>query len=451
MKIKLVFLAFSFLSILVFISCDDDLNSIGKTVQPPTDTIASFTDTIAIKARTVSMSDSIYARTSQGILGQYKDDIFGSIKSDYLCQLYFPDDFKFNNDFKSIDSVKFIVYFSDYAGDTKSPMGLKAYKVTKPLTENFYTNVDPSKYYDATKILVNEAYTINSSDVSSITGTRRITTKFLDNTFGEDLRQGIKSGKIYNDKSFNDFFKGMYVTTDFGSGNLINVTSTAINIYYSHTYTDSQNKVRDTTAIATLASTPEVIQLNHIKNKNPDYLFTENTGATYLKTPAGVYTELTIPVSEITKNMKQHKMQIINTASFIINGYTEKEPDPTSNGILKRPDRLLLIDKDSVASFFTKKQLPNGTTSILSQLKSSTDNNTYSFDNISKLIKHYQKLKKNTPVFVVIPVTPTYVQVNINGSTALNLVGVYNSMQPTGAILRSDSANMNLKLIYSKF
>ncbi len=94
MKIKSLFAIFSFFIFLTLISCDDDLNVIGGSIQSPSDTISVRVDTIPLEVRTVSV-DSVYARTIKGVLGKYDDETFGTIKSDYMCQFYFPEETKF--------------------------------------------------------------------------------------------------------------------------------------------------------------------------------------------------------------------------------------------------------------------------------------------------------------------------------------------------------------------
>ena len=55
----------------VFISCDDDLNKIGNSILPEGDDIFVYVDTVAITARTVSLEDSVYAKSQMGLLGNY--------------------------------------------------------------------------------------------------------------------------------------------------------------------------------------------------------------------------------------------------------------------------------------------------------------------------------------------------------------------------------------------
>lgn len=446
MKIKSLLLLFSISASQIFTSCNDNLNEIGETIQPPNDTIAIKADTVTINAKTVSMSDSIYARTTQGVLGKYDDDMFGSIKSDYICQFFFPDNLKFKDNFKQIDSARLVIDFNGYTGNVDIPMGLSIYEVTKTLPENFYTNIDPLNYTDLKTVLAKEAYTIAGSKKYSNSNLRSIVAN-LGPDFGKRIYNAWKNGTIKDNDSFNKFFKGMYITTDFGNSSLIKVASTSIDIFYKHQYKDTLGVMRDTTAALTLSVTPEVLQLNHIKNSNPDELFVGGTGATYLKTPAGVYTEVVLPIAQITANMEKKNMSLVNSALFSVKGYTEKESNPSAKENISRPDRLLLIEKDSVDSFFRHRRLTDGTTSVLSDRRSVTTN-TYNFKNIAGLIRSYKKKKIDNPVFIIIPVATEYIPIS---QSTQKLIGIYNYMQPSTAILRSDPQNMKLELVYSKF
>jgi len=447
MKIKSLLVLFSFFTFLAFISCDDDLNEIGSSIQPPSDTISVVTDTIPIKARTVSMFDSIYARTTKAVLGNYEDDLFGGIKSDYLCQFYFPDpeSVKFSDQLKSIDSCRIHINYSGFSGDSLSPMGLAVYKVTSALPEYFYTNIDPTKYSDMKQVLANEAYTVAGNQNSQIKAE-------FDLDFAKQFYDGWKNKTINSNESFQKFFPGAYVTTNLGSNNLLETNYTWINIHYTYSYQDTTGVTRDTTGVYRISNTEEVLQLNHIKNTNPEHLFQEGTGQAYLKTPAGVYTEIEVPVSKIVENMKKNQMSAINSVGFILKGYTEKEPSTTESDFLKRPSQLLLIHKDSVDTFFKERKLPYPySTSKLSYLSNSrtTSNNTYSFDNLSRLITECIKQEMTTATFVIIPVETEYMY---NSSTqSYDMIGVYHSMSPSFAILRNDTDNLRFELIYSKF
>ena len=69
MKIKLLILG-ACLGASLFSGCNDELSSIGTSIQPSDDTIAVYTDTFRIKTTTVLL-DSIYAKTTAAQLENY--------------------------------------------------------------------------------------------------------------------------------------------------------------------------------------------------------------------------------------------------------------------------------------------------------------------------------------------------------------------------------------------
>ena len=131
MKIKLLILG-ACLGASLFSGCNDELSSIGTSIQPSDDTIAVYTDTFRIKTTTVLL-DSIYAKTTAAQLGELYDPVYGNLKSDFMCQFYCPSGFKFEHtpiDGK-IDSVLYRIYYIDmtgssyngaWAGDSLAPM-----------------------------------------------------------------------------------------------------------------------------------------------------------------------------------------------------------------------------------------------------------------------------------------------------------------------------------------
>lgn len=442
MKIKSLIGIFPLLALL-FSACDDDLNTIGGSVQPKDDDIVLTADTMLVKARTISMEDSIYARTIYGLLGKYDDEIFGSIKSDYLCEFYCPDDTKFDFSsgyrMSSVDSTRMQIAFSTYSGDTIAPMGVSIYEVNNRLAKNYYTNLDVSKYCDLSKPLGAKAYTIAKTPFSSST-TRVISVDMAD--FGKKLYNAslTANSPLKNSSAFLDYFPGAYIESSFGAGNLVQVDGTSLRVFYTArkdtVLTDSLGVTRDSimylSKVLSLSVTAEVIQLNKVQNRTPASLLVENTGATYIKSPAGLCTEVELPLKDI---IDKAGTRTVNLARFKVSGFTEKEPSTTY--ALKRTQNLLLINKDSVESFFTgRKPVDYVTTFVVTR---SSDSNVYDFTNIGTMVKHYKEkgLTKN-PKFLLIPVDLFY------GST------YYNSMTPSTAILRAGSQDMRVELIYSE-
>ncbi len=112
MKIKLFILGLS-LGISILSGCNDDLTQVGTGIQPENDRPLVYADTFYMKAKTLQ-TDSVYARTIYGSLGEIYDPLYGNLKSDFMCQFYCPENYRFRytpyNDV--IDSVEFKIYYS---------------------------------------------------------------------------------------------------------------------------------------------------------------------------------------------------------------------------------------------------------------------------------------------------------------------------------------------------
>ena len=116
-------------------------------------------------------------------------------------------------------------------------------------------------------------------------------------------------GKLKNTETFREFFPGLYVTTEFGSSTILNVNLTSLNIFYSYLDPKGSSTKTDTirTAEYRLNISPEVTQINHIENKN-EQLLEANDNVTFVKSPAGVNTEITFPISEIYADLANRSL-----------------------------------------------------------------------------------------------------------------------------------------------
>lgn len=109
----------TFVAILT-LSCNDTPDQVGFTIQPGKDRLKVGVDTLFMQARTIQV-DSMYAKTKYPVLGEYIDPVFGSIKSDYIGEFYFPEGSGFQTG-ASIDSVRVVVSYSSMMGDSLAPM-----------------------------------------------------------------------------------------------------------------------------------------------------------------------------------------------------------------------------------------------------------------------------------------------------------------------------------------
>ncbi|MCD7973431.1 MAG: DUF4270 domain-containing protein [Candidatus Azobacteroides sp.] len=456
MNIKSLFITvISFFFLLI--SCDDDLNELGFVVQPPGDAIEVMTDTFQLEASTFKV-DSISARSITGLLGSFQDPVFGNLKADYINQFYCPDDLNFpdgvvNSQIDSMDVILFY-YHSSITGDSLAPMQASIYKINKELPRNFYSNIKPEEYCDMSQPIGQQVYTASNigmkdSVMTSSSGSSVIYKYLrirLPRELGQDIYEKSRTEGILDTKdSFLNYFPGVYITTNYGSGSLIEVLSTHLNIYYNYE-ADYNDTARD--SILTLYNTREVLQLKHFENTNLEELLKPNETTAYIKTPGAVFTKLEIPIAEIIEktNLKRR------AEGYITNGVALKVKafaTPTDTEYpLGSPDYLMIIPEDEYIDFFDSSTMPDNVTTFVNTYIASYDttNLVYNFSNLTPLIKKLSDkgIRDNGKATVyLIPVT-------INMDESYNVTSIGHYLKPAAVRIRKSKEDINFRVIYSK-
>jgi hypothetical protein len=461
----------AFLSVAVFFlsACSGDLTRIGTSVLPPEDIVSVSTDTFKMTAKTIKL-DSVYAKTTQCLLGQMYDPQYGNIKSDFLCQFYCEENFKFyHTPYEGkIDSMELVILYpgSSWFGDSIIPMQASVYGVNKSLQRNFYTNDNLELYCDMSNPLGRKTYTAYDLDVydtlpalgTSYTHNIRIKLpvelgqKFYDETVNNP-------STFSSQESFNKFFPGLYITTTFGSGNLIKTESENIflRIFYSYMSQSTSGGDSIINYAELFTNSKEVIQISKIDNGNIESLLVPNSTYTYIKSPAGVCTQLTIPTTEIAKKIDV-KARYIN--NFAIN--LHYLPTDEWTFAYAPPQYLLLIPKDSVKSFFEGGKIEDNrnyyisfgltasgtvaTNSFYSQYGYVASQRTYYFGNISLLLtNHIEKSPDKDLEVLILPVIRTFTP----QSSVYYTTDVMNSLVPSGVKIRIDEDYMKVAVVSS--
>ena len=388
---------------LALAGCNDELNLVGPSIQPESDQLIVYADTFELKAKTFEV-ESIYSRTTRALLGNFEEDLFGTLKADYMCQFYCPEDFKFKHTpiNEKIDSSEFRIIYYSALGDSLAPMNAQLFQLNKTLPKEFYTNVDPNKYYSKSDLLGEKMY--SSYDMSLSDSIKAIIAANyenyprsiimdLPNQFGQNFYEQSKDNpeNFKDQEAFNEYFKGVYVTTNIGKGNILNVSESSITFFYKYMHEGKTSTDKDTSyvkqAYEKFIVTPEVYQLNQIKNDiNIKDLESQKDSLAFLKTPAGVFTEVEIPLKEMAEKVKG---RILSNLSFSL---TVLPPvDWEYSMTFMTPNYALLLPKDSINTFFVEKSVENNKTSFLSQsyydLLNKTDRREYNFGNISALLR----------------------------------------------------------------
>ena len=209
------------------------------------------------------------------------------------------------------------------------------------------------------------------------------------------------------------------------------------------------------------ACTEEVLQKTNITQDEAiiDRLKDEGNH-TYLKSPAGLYTQVTLPVDKVFKG---HENDTLNTARVT---FTRENNTLAKNSYtLSVPQQVMLLPVDSVANFFAKEKIADNRTSYITSYASSTTNG-YTFSNISNMMRimkdaktksgmtdeQYEALHPNWNKAIIIPVSTKYITVDSYGNTKLIRVAHDMSISSTKLVGGKDNPNViKMSCIYSKF
>ncbi len=465
----------------MFVSCDDTTDTIGMSLTDNLDILRVTTDTFLVTSKSI-VADSVLARNTTGYLGKVRDPETGAyITGDFMTQFYTFEDYEFPTKDSIVslidgevvaDSCEIRLYYDTYYGDSLSTMNLTAYELAEPVEEGelYYSNFDPigRGFVKDDAYKVDKTYTLadltvsleDRSDPDVYTPNIKIplSEPYTDkdgvtyNNYGTYIMR-----KYYEDPSrfknsynfIHEVCPGFYFKINDGLGAMAYVFVSQLSVYFRYN--------ADSIFLGTsrFAGTEEVLQTTNITNDNAtiDDLASDNT-CSYLKTPAGIFTELTLPVDEIISG---HENDTINSANVILqrinnNVHTEYSLDV--------PQTLMMIPKDSLYSFFENQDNVDYKRSFLAYYSSAY--NYYNFNNVSGMITNMNYNKQqgllNNPSWVeenpswnkvvIIPVTLTL-------DSSGYIVKVVHDMSLSSTRLVGGDENpyepIKMSVIYSKY
>ncbi len=446
-------------AILTITACDEETSSLGSDMMPTADLTTQISQEYDVTTQSYTAGDSVLARSTTSYLGQFTDPETGtSIKSDFLAQFHCIEDFQFPDSIigDSVISTELLLYVNKYIGDSLATFKISVYPLTRVLDPDadYYTNIDPKQYCDITQEPITvKWYTLSDRTVEDETRRKSSYSNHiripLPNEIGQQIYQAYKTNPEYFSDSeswINSGLpgsKGFYFRLESGDGAMayINIIQFNMNLRYH----DSEEDV-DTTGMCQFAATEEVIQATRFENYNLQSLL-DDQQATYLKSPAGIFTMATLPASQLNYN------DTINTASLTFTRYNDRIANGFKLGI---PKYLLMVRIDDYLNgYFEQYRTADSNTSFLA--KFNAENNTYQFSNISHLLNTMMNELRNgtaTPNYdkvLLIPVEPTFDATSKAESTE-TLVKLCHDFSMTSArLVGGQSDRLKLKVIYTKF
>lgn len=474
---------------LTFAACDDTTEGIGGSITNKIDNINISDSAFNVTTKSI-VAGAVLSRNNTGLIGKMKDPETGNyVKGDYMTQLSVLPTFSVdtldyikqaNKGSIEADSCYLLVSYNASYGDTIAPMKVTAYEMTKPMAEDkeYYSDYDAFEKGWVSESNQHWSSNYNLSNTSDVKNFKIYLNKKYKKdgktykNYGSYIMQTYAEHPEYfktNYKFLHNVCPGFYIKNVGGTGNMAKIWNTELIFYWTRKKTiKAKDGVTDSTAVSIgynrFDGTEEVLQLNKIENKNLEELASKQN-YTYLKSPAGIFTEVTLPIDDI---MKGHEKDTLNTATISFPRLNNDNEDNPYN--FATPSTILMVQKDSLKSFFEKSKLADNRTSYTASYSSTgTYKNAYTFQNIANLVSAMYKNKGKGENWNKVVLVPVNVITTTQGyTTVISKINHDMSLASTRLIVGTDDPNkdyttdektgkkvasgpIRIKVIYSKF
>lgn len=474
---------------LTFAACDDTTEGIGGSITNKIDNINISDSAFNVTTKSI-VADSVLSRNNTGLIGKMKDPETGNyVKGDYMTQLSVLPTFSVdtldyikqaNKGSIEADSCYLLVSYNASYGDTIAPMKVTAYEMTKPMSENkeYYSNYDAFKEGWVRESNEHWSSNYNLSNTSDVKNFKIYLNKEYKKdgkrykNYGSYIMQTYAEHPEYfktNYKFLHNVCPGFYIKNVGGTGNMAKIWNTELIFYWTRHKTINKDSTAVSIGYNRFDGTEEVLQLNKIENDTENLkklASKDQEKCTYLKSPAGIFTEVTLPIEDI---MKGHEKDTLNTAtiSFPRLNNVVDEDNPYN---FATPSTILMVQKDSLKSFFEKSKLADNRTSYTASYSSTgTYKNAYTFQNIANLVSAMYKNKGKGENWNKVVLVPVNVITTTQGyTTVISKINHDMSLASTRLIVGTDepdkdyttdkktgkkvaSGPIRIKVIYSKF
>jgi len=446
----ILFFVLSFLTV----SCTDNLVDVGTGIQPTSDGITVGADTFHVSTQNVIIK-SMSTKPDSFLLGSFYDAKYGSTQADILAQVEGPVGYKYPTGAEA-DSVFLVMRCLSWFGDKYAPLDVNVYQMDKKtfnFTDEISTNLDPKQYvsFNDTTWLGHNVITARHSSVvssDSIWKTVKLSDRFSKRFFNDS--------KYASEKTFRDFFGGVYVKVNFGTSALLNINMLYLENHY-HYHVVRNGKDTTLTGSLTFPANLNVRQVNRIVH--PDTvavkaMLSQKDSVNYISAPANIQTSLVVPLARMKQRMDA---KVLNKNLTMNNVLLKAEVTELDSSTYAQPRiaSMLIIKESELSDFFKKNEIPSGSNAVLGSYVSATTSTApyYSFD-IAKLIATEIKTAatKGTALPQTLELRLVPVDVTYNTSGTITAVKQQNSM--SAVTIRSGKnkvSPMRIHVIYSGF
>jgi len=422
---KIRFLVFSLLTSLLLTSCSDiNVSDMGSQLLNSGDQISVNAETFTLLSEDYKVP-AIFAYPDSFLLGTFYDEKYGTTHADIFAQVEKPASYIYPANLGIVpDSVYLTLYYQRYFGDKYSPMHISVYEMNKSTfsyTQAYPSNLNPADYTD--KSLLIGKKTITAVDAAGKTDSSTVAIKLTDDFL---QRFSKASPAIYaSEEAFLNFFKGLYITTDFGSATMLYIKQ--INIEYFHHYnynvkgSTGQDSLVKVNNVFTFPANQSVRQVNRFLHPDANTVLASLQAQPkqlhYVTSPANIFTRVRIPIRAMQQKMNASDKRLFLNSARLRLDIAEIENDKLSQPVT---GTLLLVKQRSMDRFFARKELPSDTVAVLGTYTPERNTTTneleyyYDFD-LSRLISGEFKTANDNNLqlpeysdFIVVPVRVTY-------------------------------------------
>ncbi len=368
-------------------SCNDETigSSIGDTVSTVIeDSTFSITGQSVwnshVYGKAISQTDSTVGSAAPlQLVGKIKSNGYGRLTSDVVTQ-FMPTE-KIDTmgvPIEWLDSCRLALRIprGGFTGDSLVPMRISVYRLNKQIPHPIYTDFNPSGYYSKSDLLGTASYSASVLEQGDTALNKRsyiVCYVPLPVSFAKEVYTKFKTNpEIFKDPTaFSEFFPGLYITTTYGNGRVMNFYDAEIETWYKKQVEDGDSIIVQSPVQQTImAATPEIVSNNNI-NLQPDQSVKNmvSGGDAIIMGPAGYEMKVNFPIQDIIDQYKArvgNNIAVLNTLSLTI----PVEEIENEYGV-QPPKYLLMVKASKRDDFIANDSITNNKDSFYATYDSS--------------------------------------------------------------------------------
>lgn len=470
---KHILYLFVYLIAIAATGCSGDSATAGSGVLDSSDGVIVGCDTFQLTSN-LREGEYIYTTPDSFLIGEC-ETMFGTLHADLLAQFSCPEGFKYPET-AVVDSICLFMYYTSYHGDGHTPLSLNVYEMdgeVMQFTGIYSSGEDLGRFCSKQKSLLNQPRIIvaESPTDSVYNDNARTYVPYVRFRMQDEFAQRFFQIKDFStQEAFNELFKGLYITSEFGGATILHVSDLNLAVYYHYTYQQLyDDSIRTENDVKGFYASTEVRQINRYELINPqmDDLVNTTDSIDYIVSPGYIFTSLNIPMqmmSDTILHSIDNKRAYVNQAKIyveVLNYYEGSKTDMARDDWAQPSQYMLLIKETALGRFFREKELPSDTCAILGTLTYQTDSVSnkhyyYSYDLSTLLTNQLRNMAEDLSDTLHMVLVPVDVTTAATSSSSSSITAVKHKQTVSATAIRSANegngdTRMQLEVVYSGF